>query len=147
MVAPSRKVPVGVCARFRRSPCRGRDLRFWGAAPKAVEVQYLPFREKSGDPCQKATPVGLAVARRRRAIADLGASAPFSLMALFQYRPWRVVGRSERGNRNARIYANHSGTGDKSLFAARRLGSVRPLSRGAVGSPELAGLFRHQHEK
>jgi hypothetical protein len=50
------------------------------------------------------------------------------------------VGRCERGNRNARIYANRPGAGDESLFAARRLESVRPLSRSAAGTPELADL-------
>jgi hypothetical protein len=33
------------------------------------------------------------------------------------------VGRCERRNGNARIHASRSGTGHKSLFEARRLGS------------------------
>ena len=35
----------------------------------------------------KKRSVGLAAVRRRRAFADLGASAPLSLVAIFQYRP------------------------------------------------------------
>ena len=41
---------LGYAHEFSRAPCGRRHLRFWGTAPKAVEVQHLPFREKPGDP-------------------------------------------------------------------------------------------------
>ena len=92
-----------------------------GPRPKTVAVQHLPFRTEQGAHSQKTISGVLACVRRGRAVGELGASASFSLMAFIHDRPQRMVGRRERRNGNARVYARHSGTGHKSLSATRRL--------------------------
>src|ERR1700721_1565537 len=103
MVAASRKVPTGVCARLGRPPYRRFDLRFWRNASKAVAIQHLPFREESGDHRQEAIPRVLAFVRGRRAIGNPGASAALPLMALVQDWPQRMVGRRGRGDGKAGV--------------------------------------------
>ena len=77
---------LGYAHDSRRSPCSRRDFRFRRPAFKAVAVQHLPVREKPGDPRQKTISLDLAAVCGCRAIADVGAFAPLSLMALFQDR-------------------------------------------------------------
>ena len=72
---------------------------------------------------------------------------PVSLLAVLQ--DWRrgMVGRRERGNGHARIYAGRSRTGHKSLFEARRLRrGASSQTQKSVGAPK-AGLFQLEHEK